>query len=143
MDSRADDSTDPVFDELRTSIEGFAAGGYPIDRVIEAACDCGNRTFALVFDDEVGVAVRICTECEAEAEIADSGEHFDDVDEVEQAQCSCGNEVFTAATGFALDPQGEVRWVSVGLRCTRDGIAGVYVDWKIDYVPTEQLLSNA
>ncbi len=134
---------DPAFEELRASIEEFAAGGRPVDRVIEAVCGCGNRRFLLVFDDEVGVAVRICTECETEAEIADSGEHFDDVDEVEQARCSCGNEEFTAATGFALDAQGEVRWVSVGLRCTHDGLAGVYVDWKIDYLPSQHLLGNA
>lgn len=143
MDSHAADSNESAFLSLRASIEKFAAGGYPVDRMIEATCSCGNRSFLLVCDDEVGIAVRICTECGAEAEIADSGEHFDEVGEVEQAECSCGNDVFTAATGFAFDPHGEVRWVSVGLRCTRDGIAGVYVDWKIDYAPTEQLLLNA
>ncbi|MEU4676443.1 hypothetical protein [Micromonospora sp. NPDC023737] len=37
----------------------------------------------------------------------------------------------------------EVRWVSVGLRCTQDGTLGVYTDWKIDYSPTRQLLTGA
>lgn len=65
-----------------------------------------ERNFFLLFDEEVGVAVRICTDCETDVEIADSGEHFDDVDEIAQAKCTCGNQVFRAATGFALDAQG-------------------------------------
>ncbi|SPL94568.1 unnamed protein product [[Actinomadura] parvosata subsp. kistnae] len=45
--------------------------------------------------------------------------------------------------GFALRGDGEVRWVSVGLRCLRDGSLGVYADWKIDYSPTAHLLEPA
>lgn len=129
--------------ELRRSIEEFAAGGYPVDRVAFSACTCGNETFAVVFDDEVGVAATVCAACEAETALADSDEHVDDVDEVGQAECSCGNEEFRVAVGFALDRDEEVRWVSVGLRCTRDGVAGVYVDWKIDYRPTAHLLAES
>jgi hypothetical protein len=129
--------------ELRASIEHYAAGGRAVDRIVVATCGCGNETFALVLDDAVGVAARICTACEAEVGIADSDERFDDVDEVEQAECTCGNDEFLVATGFALDDSGEVRWVSVGLRCTRDGVAGVYVDWKIDYVPSKHLVEQA
>ena len=143
MDARCAAANDPAVVELRRSIEGFAAGGYQVDRVTPAVCACGNDLFLLVFDDEIGVAARVCTGCEAEVGIPDSEEHFDDVEAVQQAQCSCGNDVFTVATGFALDQRDEVRWVSVGLRCTRDGIAGVYVDWKVDYAPTEHLLANA
>lgn len=129
--------------ELRASIEQYSAGGRAVDRIIVATCECGNETFALVLDDEAGVAARICTACEAEVGIADSDEHFDDVDEVEQAECTCGNDEFRVGTGFALDESGEVRWVSVGLRCTHDGVAGVYVDWKIDYLPSAHLLAHA
>ncbi|GAA4766880.1 hypothetical protein [Microbacterium gilvum] len=110
--------------------------------MIPALCECGNRTFLVFLDDEVGVAARVCTACESEAGIADSDEHSDDVEVVEQAQCSCGSVVFTVATGFALDSGGGVRWVSVGLRCTCDGIAGAYVDGKVDDAPTAHLLAN-
>lgn len=128
-------------DELRRSIEEFSAGGYPVDRVQFSTCTCGSETFAVVLEDEVGVAATICTVCEEEAALADSDDHFDDVEEVQQAECSCGNDEFRVAVGFALDPDGEVRWVSVGLRCTADSVAGVYVDWKIDYRPTAHLLA--
>ncbi|MDY0828764.1 hypothetical protein SK224_06440 [Microbacterium sp. BG28] len=130
-------------DELRRSIEEFSAGGYTVDRVGFSVCACGNETFAVVLDDEVAVAATICAVCEEEAALADSDDHFDDVEEVQQAECSCGNSEFRVASGFALDPDGEVRWVSVGLRCTADGVAGVYVDWKIDYRPTSHLLAQA
>lgn len=129
-------------EELRRSIEDHAAGGRSVDRVVVATCPCGGETFSLLFDDEVGVAARVCTRCGAEYGIADSDEHLDDVDEVLTAECTCGHDEFRVATGFALDEAGEVRWVSVGLRCTRDGIAGVYVDWKIDYLPSAHLLDN-
>jgi hypothetical protein len=132
-----------AFAELRAGIEDFAAGGHRVDRVIAAACPCGNDTFLVVFDDEVGVAARVCAVCEHERAVADSDEHFDEVESVEQAHCSCGGDVFTAATGFAIGADDEVRWVSVGLRCVQDGVAGVYVDWKIDYAPTAHLLINA
>lgn len=143
MDAQAAPPNDRAAEELRASVEEFAAGGYSVDQVIQAVCDCGNETFLLLFDDEVGVAARVCTECETEAGIADSDDHFDDVEAVEQAQCTCGNDVFTVATGFALDALGEVRWISVGLRCTQDAVAGVYVDWRINYAPTQHLLRNA
>ena len=137
------ESSEPAFDELRLSMEEYAAGGYAVERVIPAVCPCGNDTFLLLFDDEVGVAARVCTRCEAEAAIADSDEHFDDVEEIERAQCFCGGEVFTLATGFAFTVAGDVRWVSVGARCVEDGTAGVYTDWKIDYVPADHLLDQA
>jgi NaMN:DMB phosphoribosyltransferase len=130
-------------DQLHTAIRDYAAGGYPVSLVIDSVCDCGSQIFELVFDDDAGVAARICTECESELGLADSEEHFDDADEVQQAECTCGNTTFTVATGFALDADGEVRWVSVGLRCTRDAVAGVYVDWKIDYLPSAHLLAQA
>jgi hypothetical protein len=44
---------------------------------------------------------------------------------------------------LAIGADDEVRWVSVGLRCVEDGVAGVYVDWKIDYAPTSHLFTNA
>lgn len=127
---------------LRAAIEDFEAGGCRVDRVVVSICECGSETFAVVFDDEVGVAARICVACGDEAGLADSDEHLDDVESVVQAECRCGNAEFRVAVGYALTA-GEVRWASIGLRCTRDGLAGVYVDWKIDYQPTAHLLRGA
>lgn len=130
-----------VLTALTTAIVGYRAGGYAVDRVVPCVCRCGADEFSVLFDDEVGVAARICAACGDEHGMLDSDDHFDDVEAVDMATCTCGGQKFTAAVGFALLPDGEVRWVSVGLSCTADRVAGVYVDWKIDYGPSSGLLT--
>jgi hypothetical protein len=51
----------------------------------------------------------------------------------------CGNEEFAVAVGFAFFDDGEVRWISIGLRCLKDNTLGVYADTKIDYSPSRLL----
>lgn len=46
-----------------------------------------------------------------------------------------------AAVAFSLAADGSVAWVTVGLRCRRDGAMGLYTGWKIDYRPTEHLMT--
>ncbi len=71
--------------------------------------------------------------------LLDSGETKDDA-ELEGAACPCGNETFNVAVGFAgYEGSNDVRWVYLGLRCTDDGVLGVYTDWKIDYTPSSHL----
>lgn len=128
---------------LAASIIDFEAGGYPVGEVRHAMCECGSIRFGLLFDDEVGVAVRVCAECGEEFGMLDSDDHADEVDSVDEAMCTCGGTEFLVAVGFAFASDGEVRWVSVGLSCVTDGVAGVHVDWKIDYAPTGGLLERA
>ena len=45
--------------------------------------------------------------------------------------------------GYALLDDGEVRWISVGLRCLKDDTLGVHADTKIDYSPSHHLLRQA
>jgi hypothetical protein len=58
------------------------------------------------------------------------------------AACPCGNETFEVAVVFAVRADGDVRWISIGLRCVRDGVLGAHTDWKIDYSPTAQLFDR-
>ncbi|MFJ3927695.1 hypothetical protein [Streptomyces sp. NPDC090022] len=62
--------------------------------------------------------------------------HADD-----QAGCPCGSEEFEAAVAVSLGHDGSVRWVTMGLRCIKDGFCGVYADGNIDYGPTDHLLT--
>lgn len=73
--------------------------------------------------------------------LADSAEYADEA-ELDDCACPCGGEVFNVGLGFALFDDGDVRWISIGLRCIQDGTLGVYADWKIDYSPTDRLLSG-
>ena len=72
----------------------------------------------------------------------DSASYEDDA-EPRECSCPCGCESFELAVRYALRADDEVRWVSIGCRCTSCGILGCYADWKIDYGPTDSLFSSA
>lgn len=113
------------------------------DEVVVAACSScqGGAGFGVRLDDEVGVAVRTCAACRDEQPMLDSAEFLADAD-LGDAQCPCGGEVFDVAVGFSLLDGGEVRWVTLGLRCRADDQVGVYADWSIDYEPSRHLLGQ-
>lgn len=72
----------------------------------------------------------------------DSSEYADDA-ELEECACPCGGESFNLAVGYQLRDSGDVRWVYVAARCVSDGVLGCYTDWKVDYSPSEHLLTLA
>ncbi|MBW8483234.1 hypothetical protein [Actinomadura parmotrematis] len=129
------------FADLAEFVTDYAAEGYPVARVAEAVCACGRRVFEVEVEDGAG-ARRRCTACGTWSFIADSGDHWGE-QEPYACGCPCGAEEFAVAVGFALRDDGEIRWISVGLRCVADGILGVHADWKIDYGPTGHLFALA
>ena len=129
--------------DLVDYLREYAAGGYPVADVAESVCaTCGGRRFRVLADDEEGCVRRICVGCAEEAFVADSADAAEDAS-LEECECPCGADEFAVAVGFARFTDGEVRWVSVGLRCLTDGTLGVYADWKIDYQPSTHLLVMA
>jgi hypothetical protein len=131
------------FADLAEYLRHFQAGGYSVDKVVESMCrSCNGRAFRVMVDDEVGCAQRVCVACGTPAFIADSAEYWGDAEPGECA-CPCGGEEFAVAVAFALHDDGDVRWISIGLRCLADNTLGVYADWKINYSPSDHLLSQA
>jgi Zn finger protein HypA/HybF involved in hydrogenase expression len=130
------------FADLAEYLREFQADGYPVEHVNELRCpDCRGDTFQVEADDTEGCARARCGACRTALYIADSAENLDEADLAECA-CPCGNETFAVAVGYSLRENLEVRWISVGLRCTRDGTLGVYADWKIDYAASRHLLTK-
>ena len=127
--------------DLKAFLEDYEAGGYPVARVVPAACTCGAGRFEIALSDDGDAVRRRCARCGEEKLMLDSAEHWDADDEPDECACPCEGEVFEAAVGFACRDDGSIRWVSVGLRCVECGILGVYADWKIDYEPSAQLLT--
>jgi hypothetical protein len=80
--------------------------------------------------------------CRAATFIADSAEYWDQADPGE-CECPCGGDTFAVAVGIALRDEGDVRWISIGLRCLTDNTLGVYAEWKINYGPSAHLLTQA
>lgn len=131
------------FTDLADYLREFEPGGYPVARIKEMVClRCAGRSFDVLVDDEEGCAEVSCAACGARAFVADSADYWEDAEPGDCA-CPCGGEVFHVAVGFALYADGEVRWISVGLRCVQDGTMGVYADWRINYSPTDHLLDGA
>jgi hypothetical protein len=106
------------FDDLAEFIRHFEAGGYPVATVVESRCaECDGRTFRVGIDEEQATR-RMCLGCGAIAFIGDSADYWSE-DDHDSCACPCGNEEFAVAVGFAFFNDGEVRWVSVGLRFAR------------------------
>jgi hypothetical protein len=130
------------FDDLTTYLREFTAQNYPAGLILQSSCDCGAAIFTLEVDGEEGCARRTCVSCGRHAFIADSAQYWDEA-EPGEAQCPCGDEAFEFGVAFSLREEGDVRWITVGGRCIACGVLGAYVDWKIDYSPTDHLLTAA
>jgi hypothetical protein len=130
-------------DDIGEYLRYHEAGGFPVARVVASICShCAGTVFALAADDDQGYARRICNSCGKSHAMLDSANYEDDA-EPRDCRCPCGCEAFELAVGYALRADDEVRWVSIGCRCTSCGILGCYADWKIDYGPTDSLFSSA
>ena len=117
-------------------------GGYRVDRVLPAICgDCASTIFKLRADGDEGGVERTCARCASRVLMLDTGDHWDDMNPT-RIKCPCGGDSFEVSGGFSLRPDGEIRWVSVGLRCVDDGVLGSCADWKIGYGPTRYLLAR-
>jgi hypothetical protein len=92
-------------------------------------------------DQEEGCARRICSACVQSEFIGDSAEVWEEA-EPEKCICPCKGDQFEIGIAFSRRADGEVRWMTVGERCIRCGVLGSCVDWKIDYAPSQHLLTQ-
>jgi hypothetical protein len=130
------------FADLAEYLRHFKAGGYPVAAVRESRCGrCDGRAFRVNIDEEEATQ-RVCLACDSVAFIGDSAEYWNEND-YDSCACPCGGEEFAVGVGYAFFDDGEVRWISVGLRCLKDNALGVYADTKIDYSPSRELLDQA
>jgi len=127
-------------DDLVEYVRLLTQEGYPATKFAIAKCACGTDRFRLYADQDEGCAKRQCTSCSKDAFICDSEEVSEDAS-LKKVRCKCKKDVFELAVGFSLRDTGEIRWITVGARCVSCGMLGSYVDWKIDYAPTDHLYS--
>ena len=117
-------------------------GGYRVDRVLAVVCgDCAGTTFKLRADGDEGGVERTCAGCTKSVLMLDTGDLWDDMDPT-TIECPCGSDLFEVSVGFSIRAGEEIRWVSVGQRCAKDGVLGYCADWKINYGPTKHLLAS-
>jgi hypothetical protein len=143
---RSDDGVESArgldFANLEQSIRDLTADGYPAERVVQSVCGCGGSIFRLDVSPNEGCARRTCAVCGESAFICDSADSWDEA-EPDAVVCGCGSQQFEIGVAFAFRDDGDVKWITVGTRCTACGVLGSPVDWKIDYGPTDHLLRQA
>ena len=132
-----------AFEDVAEYLRGYTADAYPAGPVVQSICACGHTLFGLDGDADEGCARRTCASCKQTAFIADSGEYWEDAEPKRLTCRVCRGRVFEVGVAFSLRDDGEVRWITVGHRCVRCNVLGSFVDWKIDYVPSTQLIEQA
>jgi hypothetical protein len=130
------------FADVAGFLIAYAADGYPADQIVQSICSCRHARFQVEGDRDEGCARRICATCGTRAFIADSGEYWDDAEPVKLACQGCRGRIFELGVAFSKRENGDVRWITTGQRCVGCGVLGSFIDWKIDYSPTDHLLSQ-
>ena len=132
------DSTDDITQWLRLYAEDDKMDVKPV------ICHCcGNDRFKLKIDrNENAVQVK-CTECGTEKILLDCGEVWEDA-KPKLLKCSVCKicKSFNVQIGLLRRENGSVKWVYVGNRCTRCGTLSSYLDWEINYEPTDECEQN-
>ena len=123
-------------------LEAYTADNYPVARVIHCVCPGGGAEMSLDADVDEGCARWTCNKCKTQRFIGDSEDYWGAATPEPLVCPECKGVVYELAVGFALREGGDVRWMTVGNRCVTCGLLGSFIDWKIDYSPTEHLFSK-
>ena len=104
---------------------------------------CGGDSFELRVDQNEGAIQVICTACGTKKILLDCGDIWVDA-KPKRKKCSVckTSKSFNVRVGFVRRENGSVKWVYIGNRCTECGTLGSYLDWKIDYEPTDEMEQN-
>lgn len=139
-------------DDLDDLVAYFGADPheYLADQVVRACCaHCAGQVFVLETDESATCVRRTCVACDRTVHMLDSEEYWPTTDEEAEAryfvECACGSDEFETAVGFTFrddTPASDVRWVSVAVRCTADGLIGYCASWKIRYGPSRHLVDT-
>ncbi len=122
----------------------YSERNYKIHECYLVKCQCSGDIFSLDVDESEGFAKRICIKCKKEHYICDSEEYREDV-KAKKLKC-CNVSSFNIGVGFSLyddtlegEEGRDVRWIYIGIRCTKCGKLGSPSEWKIDYSPSYEL----
>lgn len=108
------------------------------------ACrDCGGDAFEVRCDAREGVIRVKCARCGAQRLLLD-GEEYRENARLRLKKCPVCREsrTFNVRAGLVRRENGDVRWVYIGNRCTGCGTLGSFLDWKVNYGPTDGMEQN-
>jgi hypothetical protein len=134
--------------DIANFLKAYKAQGYEVHATRLCKCRCGSIAFELEADHDEGCAQRTCAACRTKHLVCDSGDFWEDAQPQSWTCTQCQCKTCNLTVGFSLyEPdegqQPDVRWISVGQRCTNCGALASFVDWKVGYGPSYQLLDDA
>jgi hypothetical protein len=126
-------------------LEAYASEDAEVDQFRLSTCGCGSVEFRLRADDAAGVARRTCAACGVEWFICDSREHWHDAEPVDWRCVECESDVCNVGVGFSQYPDSptSIKWIYVGVRCSRCGILGCFAGWKVAQDDVAHLFDQA
>lgn len=132
------DSADDISEWLREYTEDNDIDVKPV-----ICRSCRNDAFELTVDQDEDVIQVNCTKCGTKKILLDCEELWEEADpELRTCSVCKGCKSYNVRVGFIRRENGSVKWVYIGNRCTNCGTLGSYLDWKIDYEPTDIMESN-
>lgn len=132
------DSADDISEWLRLYSEDDSIDVKPVQ-----CHSCGNDSFELRVDQNEDAIEVKCTQCGTKKILLDCDEVWEDA-KPRLRKCSVCKacKAYNVRVGFIRRENGSVKWVYIGNRCTNCGTLGSYLDWKIDYEPTDEMEQN-
>lgn len=105
--------------------------------------NCGGDSFELRVDQNRDAIQVKCTACGTKKILLDCREVWAEAKPRLRKCTVCkASKSFNTRVGFARREDGSVRWVYIGNRCTACGTLGSFLDWKINYRPTNEMERN-
>ncbi|MDE5577788.1 MAG: hypothetical protein K2J11_10415 [Oscillospiraceae bacterium] len=132
------DSADDISEYLRLYSEDDNIDVKPV-----ICHSCGNDSFELRVDQNEDVIQVKCTNCGTKKILLDCDEFWEDArPRLRKCPICKSCKSYNVSVGFTRRENGSVKWVYIGNRCTNCGTLGSYLDWKIDYEPTDEMEQN-
>ena len=105
--------------------------------------NCGGDAFELRCDGNEGVVQVKCAACGTKKILLDGEEYWENARPRLRRCLVCkDSRTWNVRVGFQRRENGDVRWVYIGNRCTNCGTLGSFLDWKVNYGPTDEMEQN-
>ncbi|MBQ8407659.1 MAG: hypothetical protein IJY39_02205 [Clostridia bacterium] len=100
---------------------------------------CKGDVFTLKVDQDEGAIEVTCVKCKAKKLLLDSSEIWEECNPKTGSCPICKGKSYNIGVGFLRRSTGDVKHVFIGNRCIGCGALGSYVDWDINYGPTDEM----
>lgn len=104
---------------------------------------CGSEELIMFIDSKEQAIQVKCPKCGEKKILLDCGEIWDEAKPRLRRCAVCKiSKKHNVKVGFVRRENGDVAWVYIGSRCTRCGVLASYLDWHINYGPTDEMEKN-